>query len=63
MLAAAARCGLPAMASNQALEQALVVERGSGQTERLSNHAHTAAGALQLIDQIRKGHSPEPFLL
>jgi hypothetical protein len=51
------------MASNEALEQALVAERGDGEIERLSNHAHTAAGALQLMEQSRTGHSPEPFVV
>ncbi len=63
VLAAAALCGLPAMASNETLEQALVAERGDGETERLKDHAHTAAGALKLIDQIRAGDSPQPFVV
>ena len=63
VLAAAALCGLPAMASNETLELALVAERGDGEAERLSNNAHTAAGALQLMAQVRGGYAPQPFIV
>lgn len=63
VLAAAALCGLPAMASNETLELALVAERGDGEAERLSDNAHTAAGALQLMAQVRRGYAPQPFIV
>lgn len=60
VLAAAALCGLPAMASNETLEQALLVERGDD--KKFSNHAHTAAGALRMLEEVKAGRSPQPFV-
>ena len=60
VLAAAALCGLPAMASNETLEQALLAERGDG--KKLSNHAHTAAGALRMLEEVKAGRSLQPFV-
>lgn len=60
VLAAAALCGLPAMASNKTLEQALLAERGDAKT--LSNHTHTAEGALRMIEEVKSGRTVRPFV-
>ena len=60
VLAAAALCGLPAMASNETLEHALLAERGDGKS--LSNHTHTAVGALRMLEEVKAGRSVQPFV-